>query len=187
MKGYQKKVSNIFKELDENLKKPIFSDLSNLIKNKSLKEFLYNFLELYYSKTKPKNFEFVKYNNKIYKFIYIDEISSKLCKNKTIISKKINLLVALGFIEKLNIYDGEVSSNPIIQKSLKTSFQNKKKSVNYFTIPNKYTLKLLKTSNEIASKLYNYKITNKFNEKSSLFAFGEKFTQKIFITKRKKQ
>lgn len=148
MKNIKKSTLKKLKELDKRLALEKYYDLSKVLKN--VKTFLYDFV-CFYDNMKVKQNMYPCVNDKYYKFIYEDELVTVMQKNKTTISKKINILTTLGLIEKLNIYDNKyIHSN--ISNAIGKAIKNKKKTVIFFYIPN-YTHKLLKIANERAKNL----------------------------------
>lgn len=182
---YKKNTKRVVKDIkafEEKLKLEKYYELSKILKK--VGAFLYDFIMLYDRIRNIKEMGFPNYNNKYYKFIYEDEMVKYLNKDKTTISKKINTLVALGLVEKLNIYDKEIASDSTIINSLEKAKANGNRPVNYFHIPN-YTHKLLKYSNDVATKLLENKYTiKKFNKAFLISIFGQDFANKVFLDKR---
>lgn len=179
-----KKVCRIFNELNQKLKLEKYYELSTILNKLNLKSFLYDFIELYYSMKNGKDFDYVYYNKKCYKFIYDYRKRNFTKKDQKTVSKKTNLLVTLGLIDKLNIYTPELSKLEVIKNALQKSRNQRKRSVNFFYIPN-YTHKLLKSANEIAIILLRNKITlEKFTKSYLISIFGQEFANNVFIDKR---
>ena len=181
MKNIKKSTLKKLKELDKRLTLEKYYNLSKVLKN--LKTFLYDFI-CFYDNMKVKQNMYPCVNDKCYKFIYEDELVTVMQKNKTTISKKLNILTTLGLIEKLNIYDNKyIHSN--ISNAIGKAIKNKKKTVIFFHIPN-YTHLLLKIANERAIKLYENNFTiKKFNKVFVIKVFGQNFANEVFLDKRK--
>ena len=173
--------SKKIQQLDNRLMLEKYHELSIILKN--TKEFLYDFIYLY-DNLKIKDNMYPCIDKKCYKFIYEDEIVTKLQKNKTTVSKKINILTTLGLLEKLNIYDNKykhLNINNAIEKAKK----NNNKTVIFFYIPN-YTFSLLNSANEKAAKMLKNNFTiKKFNKNFVINVFGQEIANDIFLDKRK--
>lgn len=180
MKNIKKSTLKKIKELEKRLCLEKYDELSKVLKN--VKAFLYDFI-CFYDNMRIKDNMYPCINDKCYKFIYEDELVTVMQKNKTTISKKINILTTLGLIEKLNIYDNKyIHSN--INNAVKKAIKNKEKTVIFFHIPN-YTHSLLKIANERAIKLCENNFTiKKFNKSFVIKVFGQDFANEIFLDKR---
>lgn len=181
-----KDIKNKIKKLNERLQNERYYYLSKLLNDKGLKEFLFEFMKLYDSMRKidSDDFYFLYYNKQYYKFIYNYQIVQQLKKDKSTVSKKTNILVALGLINKLNVYDQKISKLTVVKKALNKSKKEGNRPVNFYSIPN-YTHKLLKEANYIASILLNNHITlKKFNKTFLIKALGQEFANKVFLDKR---
>lgn len=181
-----KDIKNKIKKLNERLQDERYYYLSKLLNDKGLKEFLFEFMKLYDSmrKINSDDFYFLYYNKQYYKFIYNYQIVQQLKKDKSTVSKKTNILVALGLINKLNVYDQKISKLTVVKKALNKSKKEGNRPVNFYSIPN-YTHKLLKEANYIASILLNNHITlKKFNKTFLIKALGQEFANKVFLDKR---
>lgn len=181
-KNNTQKCLKIIQNLEQRLKLEKYYELEKVLRN--IKAFLFEFIKLYDSMRHIDDFEFLLYNNKEYKFIYDYQIVQYMNLDKTTISKKINILVALGLIEKLEIYNKDLVTHPIIKRTLKIFESTGKRNVNFYCIPN-YTFKMLNEANNKA-KLFlknNFSIRG-FNKTFVIRTLGQECADKIFLDKR---
>lgn len=182
---YKSNTKNIFQNiqnLDKKLKLDKYYELSKILTN--LKVFLNDFILLYDSIRNVKERGFVYLDKECYKFIYLDEIVTHIKKDKTTVSKKINILVTLGLIKKLDQNNEYIYSHSTINQTRNKAKTNGTRPVNYYCVP-KYTNTLLKHANDIAIKLLQNKFTiKKFNKSFIINVFNQDFANNIFLDKR---
>ena len=177
-----KKALDIINNLEKKINSEKYYELSKVLKN--IKLFLFDFIRLYDSMRKIEDFKFLLYDNKKYKFIYDYQIVQYMKLDKTTISKKINILVSLGLIDKLNIYNKDVLHHPIIKKTLEISKNTKKRNVNFYCIPS-YTNHLLNSANDKAIEfLKNAFSIRSFNKSFVIKTLGQEYADKVFLDRR---
>ena len=179
-----KKINSILNDLENKLSSNKYKKLYKLLKKLNLESFLFDFILLFDRMRNIKDFDFVYDNNKCYKFIYNYQLKECIQTSNKNISKKTNILVVLGLIEKLNVFKPEFSNNPIIKKSLSKSKKKYNRAVNFYHIPS-YTKKLLSKANDTAATFLENKITlEKFDKSFVIKIFGQNFANEVFLDKR---